>query len=76
MPDAASPPVASGILTDPNERFLREKHPDILAARAEPHAFVPFASAADLHHVCSPRCTCNACWEPKSNRAMHPRRLG
>lgn len=75
MPAAATPLAAAGTLTDPNERFLREQHPEILAARSEPHAFVPFASATDLHHVCRPTCVCAFCWEPKGNRKMHPKGL-
>ena len=72
MPAATEGVAAAGTLTDPNERFLREKHPEILAARAEPHAFVPYC-AEPFEHVCRSRCVCDACWEYKGNRKMHPK---
>jgi hypothetical protein len=60
--------------SDPNERFLANYHPEILAARSKPHAFVPFPGETG-DHVCTASCTCTACWEPKGDRKMHPKRL-
>jgi hypothetical protein len=57
---------------DPNERFLQREHPEIIAARSKPHAFVPYPIAPG-HDVCTSRCVCDACWEPKGNRKAHPR---
>lgn len=49
-------------------RWMREYHPEILAMRDKPHAFVPLASGQSPDHVCGPRCYCEVCWEPKSRR--------
>ena len=58
-----------------NDRFLRQYHPEILVARADPHPFVPFPAASFPDHVCTARCVCHACWEPKGNRKAHPKAL-
>jgi hypothetical protein len=59
---------------DPNERFLEREHPEILAARSKPHAFEPFPGELG-GHVCTSRCVCYACWEPKGDRKLHPKAL-
>jgi len=62
---------------DPNERFMREHHPDKWAALQQPHRFVPpeITSAEKPGHVCNGGCFCDACWAPKSDKRAHPRAL-
>ena len=66
----APDPLAAGWYE--RETWLQREHPEIVAARAERHAFVPVAPIEE-GHVCRGACYCDRCWLPKSDR-IHPRR--
>jgi hypothetical protein len=56
---------------DPSLAWLRAQHPEVLAARETPHAFVHHA-VRDPRDTCPPEgsagCICDTCWERKSLR--------
>lgn len=61
--------LATTLMGDAGDDWMRREHPDRWDLREQPHAFVPMQPIdASCRDGCHGGCVCDRCWERKSAR--------